>query len=87
MTSCAAYALAWIEVHGSAGFMTYLLIASSLPSQMFLTPLFFMWAKAGLIYVGLFSPFGTVRCDNYPVGRKDAVVHTFFSFHQGSKVP
>ncbi|WP_432131898.1 carbohydrate ABC transporter permease [Streptomyces tendae] len=77
VASCAAYALARIKVHGSAGFMTYLLIASSLPSQMFLTPLFFMWAQAGLydtrlglvlIYVGLFSPFGTLLLRAFMLG-------------------
>jgi raffinose/stachyose/melibiose transport system permease protein len=69
IAGCAAYALARLQVHGGSAFMTYILVASSLPSQMFLVPLFYMWAKAGLydsrlglilIYCGLFSPFATL---------------------------
>lgn len=73
----AAYALARLNVHGASGFMTYLLVATSLPSQMFLVPLFYMWAKAGLydsrfglvlIYVGLFSPFATLLLRSFMLG-------------------
>jgi raffinose/stachyose/melibiose transport system permease protein len=69
VAGCAAYALARLKVRGSAAFMTYILVASALPSQMFLMPLFYMWARAGLydsrfglvlIYCGLFSPFATL---------------------------
>lgn len=65
----AAYALARLQVRGGSAFMTLLLVTSSLPAQMFLVPLFYAWAKAGLydtrlgliiIYVGLFSPFATL---------------------------
>lgn len=65
----AAYALARLEVRGTSIFMTYLLVGSALPAQMFLVPLFYTWTKAGLydtrlglvlIYVGLFSPFATL---------------------------
>ncbi len=69
VAGCAAYALARLEIRGNAVFITYLLVASSLPTQMFLVPLFYMWTKAGLydsrlglilIYCGLFSPFATL---------------------------
>jgi len=69
VAGCAAYALARLEIRGGAVFITYLLVASSLPAQMFLVPLFYMWTKVGLydttfglilIYVGLFSPFATL---------------------------
>lgn len=65
----AAYALSRLEIKGGATFITYLLVASSLPTQMFLVPLFYIWSKAGLydsrfglilIYAGLFSPFATL---------------------------
>lgn len=65
----AAYALARIQVRGGAAFMSLLLVTSALPAQIFLVPLFYAWAKAGLydtrfglivIYVGLFSPFATL---------------------------
>lgn len=69
VAGCAAYALARLEIKGNAVFITYMLVASSLPTQMFLVPLFYMWTKAGLydsrfglilIYTGLFSPFATL---------------------------
>ena len=72
VAGCAAYALARLEIKGHAVFITYLLVASSLPTQMFLVPLFYMWTKAGLydsrfglvlIYCGLFSPFEAARVD------------------------
>lgn len=65
----AAYALARLQVRGGSAFMTILLVTSALPAQMFLVPLFYAWAQAGLydtrvgliiIYVGLFSPFATL---------------------------
>ncbi|MGW0735525.1 carbohydrate ABC transporter permease [Streptomyces sp. NPDC002851] len=69
VASCAAYALARLRVRGAGAFMTYLLVVGALPAQMFLVPLFYMWAKAGLydsrlglvlIYCGMFSPFATL---------------------------
>ena len=65
----AAYALARLQIRGGSAFMTYLLVTSALPAQLFLVPLFYAWAKAGLydtrggliiVYVGLFSPFATL---------------------------
>ncbi|MEV6283850.1 carbohydrate ABC transporter permease [Kribbella sp. NPDC051770] len=65
----AAYALGRLQVRGSSAFITYLLVTSALPTQMFLVPLFYLWTQAGLydtrlglilIYVGLFSPFATL---------------------------
>lgn len=77
VSACAAYALARLKVRGASAFMTYLLVASALPSQMFLVPLFYLWAKAGLydtrlglilIYCGLFSPFGTLLLRSFMLG-------------------
>ncbi|MEU6496963.1 carbohydrate ABC transporter permease [Streptomyces sp. NPDC046984] len=77
VASLAAYALARLKVRGASGFMTYLLVSSALPSQMFLVPLFYMWARAGLydtriglilIYCGLFSPFGTLLLRSFLLG-------------------
>jgi raffinose/stachyose/melibiose transport system permease protein len=65
----AAYALARLEIRGGTAFITYLLVTSSLPTQMFLVPLFYIWSNVGLydtriglvlVYVGLFSPFATL---------------------------
>ena len=69
VASSAAYALARLEIRGATTFVTYLLVTSSLPTQMFLVPLFYLWASLGLydtrfglvlIYAGLFSPFATL---------------------------
>lgn len=77
VASLAAYALARLKVRGSSAFMTYLLVSSALPSQMFLVPLFYMWARVGLydtriglilIYSGLFSPFGTLLLRSFLLG-------------------
>ncbi|MBB4683971.1 carbohydrate ABC transporter permease [Amycolatopsis jiangsuensis] len=77
VAACAAYALARIKVRGGSAFMTYLLVASALPSQLFLIPLFYLWAKAGLydtrfglilIYCGLFSPFATLLLRSFMLG-------------------
>jgi len=62
----AAYSLAKLKLPGSDGFMLYLLVGSSLPVQLFLVPLFFLWKNMGLInnlfgliiiYIALNSPF------------------------------
>ncbi|OLS97725.1 hypothetical protein BJF90_42285 [Pseudonocardia sp. CNS-004] len=77
VAACAAYALARLRVRGASAFMTYLLVASALPAQMFLVPLFYMWAQAGLydtrvglivIYCGLFSPFATLLLRAFMLG-------------------
>lgn len=77
VAGCAAYALARLEVHGANGFISYVLIVSSLPGQMFLVPLFATWTKLGLydtqlgliiIYCGLFSPFATLLLRSFMIG-------------------
>jgi raffinose/stachyose/melibiose transport system permease protein len=69
IAGCAAYALARLDLPGGGGFLSYLLVSSSLPTQMFLVPLFYLWTRIGLydslfglivIYCGLFSPFATL---------------------------
>ncbi|MET7402325.1 carbohydrate ABC transporter permease [Dactylosporangium sp. NPDC005572] len=65
----AAYAMARLQLRGGGVVLSYLLISSSLPMQMFLVPLFYIWTRAGLydthlglviIYVAVFSPFATL---------------------------
>jgi raffinose/stachyose/melibiose transport system permease protein len=65
----AAYAMARLQLRGGGAVLAYLLVASSLPMQMFLVPLFYIWTRAGLydtrlgliiIYVAVFSPFATL---------------------------
>ena len=69
IAGCAAYAMARLDLPGSGTFITYLLVSSSLPTQMFLVPLFYLWTSLHLydslfglvvIYWGLFSPFATL---------------------------
>lgn len=61
----AAYSLAKLDLPGGSGVMLYLLIGSSVPLQLFLVPLFFLWKSIGMnnslpglavIYIGLNAP-------------------------------
>jgi raffinose/stachyose/melibiose transport system permease protein len=69
IASLAAYAMARLQVAGSAVVFVYLLVTSSLPIQLFLVPLFYLMARAHLydthlglilIHAAVFSPFGTL---------------------------
>jgi raffinose/stachyose/melibiose transport system permease protein len=69
IAGCAAYAMARLDLPGQGAFITYLLVTSSLPTQMFLVPLFYLWTNLHLydslfglivIYWGLFCPFATL---------------------------
>jgi raffinose/stachyose/melibiose transport system permease protein len=69
VSSLAAYAMARLDLPGGSTVILYLLVTSSLPMQMFLVPLFYLWTQAGLydsligliiIYVAVFSPFATL---------------------------
>jgi raffinose/stachyose/melibiose transport system permease protein len=70
----AAYSLAKLHLPGADGFMLYLLVGSSLPVQLFLVPLFFLWKNMGLInnlfgliiiYIALNSPFAIFLLRSY----------------------
>ena len=72
----AAYSMAKLHMPGSNFFTIYLLTVSSLPLQMFLVPLFFMWNKlhlvntligVGIIYVALNAPFAIFLLRSYIV--------------------
>lgn len=69
ISGLAAYALARLDVPGSGLVLLYLIVGSTLPFQLFIVPLFFLWVRldlvdslAGLIviYWALFSPFATL---------------------------
>jgi raffinose/stachyose/melibiose transport system permease protein len=69
-----AYSLAKLDLPGSGPFTLYLLVGSSLPIQLFLVPLFFLWRTAGLvnnlfgliiIYVALNSPLAIFLLRSY----------------------
>lgn len=73
----AAYALARLKLPGGGLLMLYLLVGSSLPVQLFLVPLFFLWRQIGLvnnlfgliiIYVAVQSPFAIFLLRSYLIG-------------------
>ncbi|GIV68645.1 carbohydrate ABC transporter permease [Caldilinea sp.] len=64
----AAFALARFRFKGANALSFYLLVGTSMPALLFMVPLYFMWARLGLvnnlfgliiIYAALFSPFAT----------------------------
>jgi raffinose/stachyose/melibiose transport system permease protein len=72
----AAYSLAKLDLPGSGGVMLYLLVGSSLPLQLFLVPLFFLWNRLGLvnslpglaiIYVAINAPLAVFLLRSYMV--------------------
>jgi raffinose/stachyose/melibiose transport system permease protein len=72
----AAYSLAKLHLPGQGGVMLYLLIGSSLPIQLFLVPLFFLWKRLGLvnnlfglalIYIAINAPLAIFLLRSYMV--------------------
>jgi raffinose/stachyose/melibiose transport system permease protein len=73
----AAYALARLDLPFKRGVETYLFVIISLPVQMFIVPLFFLWVNLGLIntlfgliviYVALNTPFSVLLLRTFLVG-------------------
>lgn len=74
MGGMGAYSLARLHLPGTGLFTLYLLVGSSLPIQMFLIPLFFLWRNLGLtnnlfgviiIYIAINSPFAIFLLRSY----------------------
>ncbi len=72
----AAYALARLNLPGAGALTLYLLVGTSMPAQLFMVPLFFLWNKLGLtdslvgviiIYCATMSPFATFLLRSYMV--------------------
>jgi raffinose/stachyose/melibiose transport system permease protein len=72
----AAYSLAKLDLPGGGGVMLYLLVGSSLPLQLFLVPLFFLWKNLGLnnslpglalIYIAINAPLAIFLLRSYMV--------------------
>jgi raffinose/stachyose/melibiose transport system permease protein len=70
----AAYSLAKLKLPGANLFTLYLLVGTSLPIQLFLVPLFFLWRNLGLvnnlfgliiIYIAINSPFAIFLLRSY----------------------
>jgi raffinose/stachyose/melibiose transport system permease protein len=76
ISGCAAYAMSRLRVPGSNFFIFYLLVTASLPIQLFLVPLFYLWTSLGLydnlfglviVYWAIFSPFATLLIRSFMV--------------------
>ena len=72
----AAYSIAKLNLPGGGLMTMYMLVSSSLPVQLFLVPLFFMWRKLGLvnnlfgliiIYVAINAPFAIFLLRSYMI--------------------
>jgi raffinose/stachyose/melibiose transport system permease protein len=72
----AAYSLAKLHLPGSGILTVYFLVISSLPIQLYLVPLFYLWRNLGLIntlfgvviiYIALQSPFAVFLLRSYMV--------------------
>jgi len=85
ISGAAAYAMARLDLPGTDVVLLYLFVASALPFQLFLVPLFFLWSSLQLtntligliiIYWAIFSPFATLLLRSYlvalPRGFEDA---------------
>jgi raffinose/stachyose/melibiose transport system permease protein len=76
IAGCAAYAMARLDLPGSGLVLVYLLVGGSLPIQLFLIPLFYLWTRLHLydtlvgliiIYCAVFSPFATLLLRSFMV--------------------
>ncbi|HEY3503826.1 MAG TPA: carbohydrate ABC transporter permease [Actinocatenispora sp.] len=76
IAGCAAYAMARLDLPGGGAVTAYLLVGSSLPIQLFLIPLFYLWTRLHLydtlvglivIYWAIFSPFATLLLRSFMV--------------------
>jgi raffinose/stachyose/melibiose transport system permease protein len=65
----AAYAMCRMDLPGASAIFTYLVAGTTIPAQLFLIPLYFLWSNLNLldnllgliiIYIALFSPFQTL---------------------------
>ena len=74
LAGMAAYSISKLNLPGSGFFTIYLLTVSSLPVQMFLVPLFFLWNKlhlvnslpgVAIIYIAMESPFAVFLLRSY----------------------
>lgn len=72
----AAYSIAKLKLPGGDLLTLFLLISSSLPVQLFLVPLFFLWRSLGLvnnlfgliiIYIAVQSPFAIFLLRSYMI--------------------
>lgn len=79
----AAYALARLKLKGANLIAFYFLVGTSVPAQLFMIPLFFVWRELGLvnthiglilIYCGIYSPFSTYLLRSYMIALPEEFV-------------
>jgi len=79
----AAYALARLKLKGANLIAFYFLVGTSVPAQLFMIPLFFVWRELGLvnthiglilIYCGIYSPFSTYLLRSYMISLPEEFV-------------
>lgn len=79
----AAFALARLKLKGSNAIAFYFLVGTTVPAQLYMVPLFFMWRQLGLveshlgliiIYTAQFSPFATYLLRSYMVALPEEFV-------------
>jgi len=77
IAATSAYAMARLDLPGTDAVLLYLWVASAVPFQLFLVPLFFLWTTLQLtntrfglilIYWAIFSPLATLLLRSYLVG-------------------
>ncbi len=77
IAATSAYAMARLDLPGTDAVLLYLFVASAVPVQLFLVPLFFLWSTLQLtntlfglivIYWAIFSPLATLLLRSYLVG-------------------
>ena len=77
VSTMAAYALSRLDFPKSGTLILYLLVLNSLPIQLFLVPLFFVWSRLGLydthlglviIYTAVNAPFATLLLRSFMIG-------------------
>ncbi|MBK8137403.1 MAG: carbohydrate ABC transporter permease [Chloroflexi bacterium] len=83
LAGLAAYALARLKLRGAGLITFYFLVGTSVPAQLFMIPLFFVWRELGLvnthiglilIYCGIYSPFATYLLRSYMVALPEEFV-------------
>ena len=77
LTGLSAYGLTRLRLPGADAVITYYLLAMTIPAPLFLVPLFFLWARLGLIntlpglvlvYLALYQPFSIFLLRSYLLG-------------------
>ncbi len=76
VAGCAAYAMSHLDLPGASVVLLYLVTGTTIPLQVFLVPLFFLWSNLNLydtrlgliiIYIAINAPFSTLLLRSFMV--------------------